>query len=71
MCYKYMWDNLVANNFPSRQFFDFFSLNPYYVLSEEVREIMAEAGYPAKVQPYKLSFLFEHLAPFHPQDPGH
>ncbi|KAK3206058.1 hypothetical protein Dsin_020104 [Dipteronia sinensis] len=48
MCYKYLWDNLVADNFPSRQFFDFFSLNPYHVLSEEVREITAEAGYPAK-----------------------
>ncbi|TXG73896.1 hypothetical protein EZV62_002475 [Acer yangbiense] len=48
MCYKYMWDNLAAGNFPSRQFFDFFSLNPYHVLSEEVRENTAEAGYPAK-----------------------
>ncbi|KAJ0020825.1 hypothetical protein Pint_32222 [Pistacia integerrima] len=48
MCYKYMWDNLAAGAFPSRQFFDYFSLNPEYVLSEEIRESTADEGYPAK-----------------------
>lgn len=49
MCYKYMWDNLATGAFPSRQFFDYFSLNPDHVLSEEIRESTADAGYPAKV----------------------
>ncbi|KAJ7980962.1 Exonuclease V chloroplastic [Quillaja saponaria] len=47
MCYKYLWDNLVADKFPSAQFFDFFALNPYYILSEELRETTADAGFPA------------------------
>uniref|UniRef100_A0A5B7AUI1 Exonuclease V n=2 Tax=Davidia involucrata TaxID=16924 RepID=A0A5B7AUI1_DAVIN len=48
MCYKYMWDNLAADNFPSRQFFDFFSLDPHYILSEEIRENTTNSGFPAK-----------------------
>ncbi|KAK7854599.1 exonuclease V, chloroplastic isoform X1 [Quercus suber] len=47
MCYKYIWDNLVADNFPSQKFFDFFTLNPYSVLSEELRERTADSGFPA------------------------
>lgn len=54
MCYKYLWDNLVAGDFPSKQFFDCFSLNPYYILSEEIRENTAKAGIPSKVK----SFFF-------------
>ncbi|KAE8731589.1 putative nutrient reservoir [Hibiscus syriacus] len=38
MCYKYLWDTLVADSFPSEQFFDFFSLNRNYILSEDIRE---------------------------------
>lgn len=48
MCYKYMWDNLVADNFPSNQFFDFFTLNPHYILSEEIQQNTAKSGIPAK-----------------------
>ncbi|XP_075634559.1 exonuclease V, chloroplastic-like [Castanea sativa] len=48
MCYKYLWDNLVADSFPSKQFFDFFTLNPYYILSKEIREITAKSGFPVK-----------------------
>ncbi|KAK4606176.1 hypothetical protein RGQ29_000443 [Quercus rubra] len=47
MCYKYIWDNLVADNFPSQKFFDFFTLNPYSILSEELRERTADSGFPA------------------------
>lgn len=48
MCYKYLWDKLVSDSFPSKQFFDFFSLDPYYLLSEEIRENTAKAGFPVK-----------------------
>ncbi|KAL5832966.1 hypothetical protein ACOSQ3_016640 [Xanthoceras sorbifolium] len=70
MCYKYMWDNLAAGNFPSRQFFDFFSLNPYYILSDEVRETMAKSGCPAKtlddiVRSYMITWNM--LPPVHNQ----
>ncbi|KAG7950051.1 hypothetical protein I3843_13G093500 [Carya illinoinensis] len=47
MCYKYMWDNLVADNFPSREFYKFFALNPHSILSEEIREKTADSGFPA------------------------
>uniref|UniRef100_A0A2N9FGA6 Exonuclease V, chloroplastic n=1 Tax=Fagus sylvatica TaxID=28930 RepID=A0A2N9FGA6_FAGSY len=48
MCYKYLWDKLVSDSFPSKQFFNFFSLDPYYLLSEEIRENTAKAGFPVK-----------------------
>ncbi|XP_050292644.1 exonuclease V, chloroplastic-like [Quercus robur] len=48
MCYKYLWDNLVADSFPSKQFFDFFSLDLYYILSKEIRENTAKSGFPVK-----------------------
>lgn len=50
MCYKHMWDTLVADNFPAAKFFDFFSLNPYSVLSEDIRETSAVSGFPVKVR---------------------
>ncbi|XP_022730596.1 exonuclease V, chloroplastic-like [Durio zibethinus] len=48
MCYKYLWDTLVADSFPSRLFFDFFSLNHNSILSENIREKAANSGFPAK-----------------------
>ncbi|MFQ6629997.1 hypothetical protein Gotur_007301 [Gossypium turneri] len=48
MCYKYLWDTLAANSFPSGQFFDFFSLNRSYMLSNDIRERTASSGFPAK-----------------------
>ncbi|KHG01831.1 putative exonuclease V [Gossypium arboreum] len=48
MCYKYLWDTLVANSFASGQFFDFFSLNRNYMLSKDIRERTASSGFPAK-----------------------
>jgi len=51
---KVMWDNLVADHFPSKQFFDFFTLNPHSVLSEEIRERTADSGFPAEVSTLSL-----------------
>ncbi|XP_059315096.1 exonuclease V, chloroplastic-like [Lycium ferocissimum] len=48
MCYKHLWDSLVADEFPSRQFFEFFSLNPHHILSAEIRENTAKCGFPAE-----------------------
>ncbi|KAI3461458.1 hypothetical protein Pfo_018121 [Paulownia fortunei] len=48
MCYKYMWDNSVADNFPLQKFFDFFSLNPNHILSPEIRENTAKSDFPSE-----------------------
>ncbi|KAL4578354.1 hypothetical protein LXL04_014476 [Taraxacum kok-saghyz] len=48
MCYKYLWDNLVANPFPIQQFLKLFSLNPNYVLSQQIQEAALQAGIPAQ-----------------------
>ncbi|CAN0911548.1 Exonuclease V, chloroplastic [Linum grandiflorum] len=47
MCYKYIWDSLAAGNFPAEQFYDFFSLNRYTILSQDIRDTATEAGIPA------------------------
>lgn len=54
MCYKYLWDNLVVNDFPTGHFFDHFALNPQYVLSEDIRQYSSSLGFEAKVN---YSFL--------------
>nr|GEX14912.1 exonuclease V, chloroplastic [Tanacetum cinerariifolium] len=48
MCYKYFWDNLLAQPFPSQLFLELFSLNPDYVLSKEIREFAIQAGAPVQ-----------------------
>ncbi|KAL5551613.1 hypothetical protein UlMin_001789 [Ulmus minor] len=48
MCYKHMWDSLAAEQFPANKFFDFFSLNPYHNLSEEIIESYVQSGFSAK-----------------------
>ncbi|KAL5544105.1 hypothetical protein UlMin_007889 [Ulmus minor] len=48
MCYKHMWNNLAAGQFSDKKFFDFFSLNPYHNLSEEIIESSIQLGFPAK-----------------------
>ncbi|KAL7264692.1 hypothetical protein ACSBR1_002619 [Camellia fascicularis] len=50
MCYKYLWDSLAADKFPTGQFFDFFSLNPNCILSEEIRANSVKSGFPAEMQ---------------------
>lgn len=49
MCYKYLLDNLVSNNFPSKQFYEHFSMDPQHVLSDEVKMSAADSGFPAEV----------------------
>ena len=49
MCYKYLWDNLVADDFPSKRFFTFFGLNPQHNLSEDLKVISADSGFSASV----------------------
>ncbi|XP_021889759.1 exonuclease V, chloroplastic [Carica papaya] len=48
MLYKSLWDSLVAGNFPTGRFYDYFSLNPHSTLSEEIRETTADAGFPVQ-----------------------
>ncbi|KAL3653080.1 hypothetical protein CASFOL_002761 [Castilleja foliolosa] len=48
MCYKYMWDSLVADKFPTQKFCDFFSLNPNLILSPELRESTTKSGFPSE-----------------------
>ncbi|KAL5581195.1 hypothetical protein UlMin_013637, partial [Ulmus minor] len=48
MCYKHMWDNLAAEQFPEKKFFDFFSLNRYLNLSDEIIQSSVQSGFPAK-----------------------
>ncbi|XP_057248117.1 exonuclease V, chloroplastic isoform X2 [Beta vulgaris subsp. vulgaris] len=48
MCYKYLLDNLVSNNFPSKQFYEHFSMDPQHVLSDEVKMSAADSGFPAE-----------------------
>ena len=57
MCCKRMWDNLVADKFPTKKFFDYFSLNPYTMLSEVIIERTANLGFPAKVKDTLLDVL--------------
>ncbi|MED6168644.1 hypothetical protein PIB30_013373 [Stylosanthes scabra] len=45
MSYKYMWDNTIANDFPSGKFFTSFSLNPHQTLSEDLQEIGAGSDF--------------------------
>ncbi|XP_028757042.1 exonuclease V, chloroplastic-like isoform X1 [Neltuma alba] len=47
MCYKYMWDNLVARKFPSKHFFDSFGLNPHHTLCEDLQGESGDSGFSA------------------------
>lgn len=48
MCYKHLFDNLISDGFPSRRFLELFSLNPYQILSDEIRENTANSGFPSE-----------------------
>ncbi|KAL6624321.1 hypothetical protein ACP70R_031642 [Stipagrostis hirtigluma subsp. patula] len=48
MCYKYLWDNLITNKFPSENFFSYFDLNPNYLLSDDVKQYINSLGFHAK-----------------------
>lgn len=49
MLYKLLWDTIVKEGFPTEPFFDYFSLNRHYVLSQDVRDNIANAGIQAQV----------------------
>ncbi|XAR60472.1 hypothetical protein NMG60_11033871 [Bertholletia excelsa] len=48
MCYKSLWDNLVAGKILTEKFFDFFSLNRNCILSEDIRQNTAKSGFPSE-----------------------
>lgn len=56
-----MWDDLVTNNFPTKKFFGYYSLNPYHILSKEIIERTADLGFPAKVKDFLLLRYSIHL----------
>ena len=58
MCYKFLLDCLICDGFSTRQFFDFFSLNPHSILSEEIADSTASSGFTAKVELLTSSFFF-------------
>ncbi|CAL5209934.1 unnamed protein product [Lathyrus oleraceus] len=50
MCYKYLWDNLVAHadhDFPSKQLFDYFELNPRRFLCKDLQTACVDSGISA------------------------
>lgn len=49
MYYKYLWDNLIFVNFPSEQFYEFFSMDPQRILSDDVKMNASNSGFPAEV----------------------
>jgi len=49
MCYKYLWDNLTTEKFPSDNFFSYFDLDPNYLLSDDVKGYISSLGFDAKV----------------------
>ncbi|KAL5070414.1 hypothetical protein RYX36_021301 [Vicia faba] len=51
MCYKYLWDNLVAHadhDFPSKQLFDYFELNPRRFLCKDLQRACIDSGITAR-----------------------
>jgi hypothetical protein len=55
-----MWDNLVSDNFPSKNFFTYFGLNPQSILCEDLKVLSADSGFSASVSRRDCvsSFLF-------------
>ncbi|CAN6840902.1 unnamed protein product [Brassica oleracea var. botrytis] len=48
MLYKLLWDTVVREEFPATRFFNYFALNRHEVLSQDVRDNIADAGIPAQ-----------------------
>jgi hypothetical protein len=49
MCYKYLWDSLIAEKFPAENFFSYFDLNPDFLLSDDVKRYISSLGFNAQV----------------------
>ncbi|MED6176195.1 hypothetical protein PIB30_085743 [Stylosanthes scabra] len=48
MCYKYLWDSLVSNQFPSREFYHYFDLDPKRALCEDLKKASSNSGFSAE-----------------------
>ncbi|KAG2624328.1 exonuclease V, chloroplastic-like [Panicum virgatum] len=48
MCYKYLWDSLIAEKFPAENFFSYFDLDPNYLLSDDIKQYISSLGFDAK-----------------------
>lgn len=57
MCYKYLWDNMIADNFPLEDFFAHFELNPEYIFSEDVRQHISSSACNVVVTNFSLQFI--------------
>ncbi|KAI3869870.1 hypothetical protein MKX03_010615 [Papaver bracteatum] len=57
MCYKYLWDGLVKDDFNTKSFLSFFGLNPRYTLSEEIQQHTSSSGFPAKILEDLLAYF--------------
>ncbi|XP_059065258.1 exonuclease V, chloroplastic isoform X1 [Cryptomeria japonica] len=44
MCYKFLWDNIVTEDFPSSSFFQYFGLHPQRILSKDIRKHIGDSG---------------------------
>uniref|UniRef100_A0A803L3T3 Exonuclease V n=1 Tax=Chenopodium quinoa TaxID=63459 RepID=A0A803L3T3_CHEQI len=55
--YKRLWDNMVSNNFPSKQFYEHFSMDPEHKLSDEVKMNAADSGFPAETLGEVVGYL--------------
>lgn len=56
MCYKYLWDSLVADDFPSEKFFTNFGLNPEQTLCEDLKVKSSDPKYSALVSSFFIMF---------------
>lgn len=54
MCYKYLWDNMIVDNFPLGDFFEYFGLDPEYIFSEDVRQHISSSTFNVKVLDFPI-----------------
>lgn len=58
MCYKYLWDGIVAGNFPLASFFDHFSLDPHFSFSDDVKHYLTSLDIQAQVRTRNLFCIY-------------
>ncbi|XP_042419975.1 exonuclease V, chloroplastic-like isoform X3 [Zingiber officinale] len=54
MCYKFLWDNLVTNTFPTEHFFRRFELNRQYTLTGDIKKYIDSFGLDLKYRKLRL-----------------
>ncbi|XP_020522183.1 exonuclease V, chloroplastic isoform X2 [Amborella trichopoda] len=57
MCYKCLWDNLVADKFPADLFYEFFRLRPQHILSKDVKEYAGSLRFDVKTLEYLVKYF--------------